>query len=70
MLDMFGGENWTPNLNHPGLYQRAGMNHWSAYRWDPAAEGLDGADGNFKETGTIEWDELMCGSPFGAPEPC
>ena len=70
MLDMFGGENWTPNLNHPGLYQRAGMNHWAAYRWDPKAEGLDGTDGNFEETGTIKWDELMCGSPFGAPEPC
>ena len=20
MLDMFGGENWTPNLNHPGIF--------------------------------------------------
>ena len=25
MLDMFGGENWTPNLNHPGIFKRAGI---------------------------------------------
>ena len=40
MLDIFGGENWTPDLDHPGLYKRAGMNHWAAYRWDPKAKGL------------------------------
>ena len=38
MLDMFGGENWTPNLNHPGIYQRAGTNHWQVWGWDPDAE--------------------------------
>ena len=36
MLDMFGGENWTPDLNHPGTFQRAGINRWGVYRWDPA----------------------------------
>ena len=29
MLDMYGGENWTPDVNHPGLFKRAGMNHWA-----------------------------------------
>ena len=24
MLGMFGGENWTPALNHPGIFKRAG----------------------------------------------
>ena len=69
MLDMFGGENWTPNLNHPGIYQRAGTNHWQVWGWDPEAEGpVEG--GNFVEGAAISFDEVMCGSPFGAPEPC
>ena len=37
MLDIFGGENWTPSLNHPGIYKRAGTNHWATYDWDPDA---------------------------------
>jgi ABC-type branched-subunit amino acid transport system substrate-binding protein len=69
MLDMFGGENWTPNLNHPGIYQRAGTNHWQVWGWDPDAESPAG-DGNFVEGAEISFDEVMCGSPFGAPEPC
>ncbi len=47
MLDMFGGEDWTPDTDHPGLFQRAGMNHWATYEWDPDAEGE--FDGNFVE---------------------
>ena len=27
MLGMFGDENWTPDLDHPGIYKRAGINH-------------------------------------------
>ena len=71
MLDMFGGENWTPDLNHPGTFQRAGINHWgglpmgSRRRTNPV-----GGEGNFVETASINWDETVCGSPFGAPEPC
>ena len=38
MLDIFGGENWTPSLNHPGIYKRAGTNHWAIYGWDPKAK--------------------------------
>ena len=70
MLDMFGGENWTPDLKHPGTFQRAGINRWGVYRWDPAAENPVGGDGNFVESASINWDETVCGSPFGAPEPC
>jgi ABC-type branched-subunit amino acid transport system substrate-binding protein len=69
MLDIFGGENWTPNLNHPGIYQRAGTNHWQVWRWDPEAAG-PGVEGNFVEGAEINFDEVMCGSPFGAPAPC
>ena len=29
MLGMFGDESWTPNLDHPGIFKRAGMNHWA-----------------------------------------
>ena len=24
MLDIFGGEDWTPNADHPGMFKRAG----------------------------------------------
>ena len=52
MLDMFGGEDWTPNLNHPGLFPRAGTNHWAMYTWDPEAEAPDGLEGNWVEAAT------------------
>lgn len=64
MLGMYGGEDWTPNLNHAGIFTRAGMNHWAIYTWDPKAKG-NGFDGNFVEQQTISWDEALCGSPFG-----
>ena len=70
MLDVFAGEDWTPNLNHEGMFQRAGMNHWASYEWDPDAEAPDGLEGNWVETGVFSFDEILCGSPIGAPEPC
>jgi ABC-type branched-subunit amino acid transport system substrate-binding protein len=70
MLNMFGGENWTPNLDHPGIWKRAGINHWSIYRFDPNATGADGHKGAFVESGKLNWDEMLCGSPFGATGPC
>ena len=70
MLDMFGGENWTPNLDHPGVFKRAGTDHWGVYRWDPDADAPGGLSGNFVESGTLSFDAVLCGSPFGAPEPC
>lgn len=70
MLDMFGGENWTPNLNHPGAFERAGMNHWATYKWDPDAKAADGLQGNFVQNSQINFDQVMCGSMFGAPGPC
>ncbi len=70
MLDIFEGENWTPDLDHPGIYKRAGVNHWAVYRWDPKAKGLGSKKGNFVQKGTINFDEVMCGSPFGASGPC
>jgi hypothetical protein len=70
MLGIFGGEDWTPDLDHPGLFERAGVNHWAVYRWDPEAPSPAGVDGNFVETSQFSFDDVMCGSPFGAPGPC
>jgi ABC-type branched-subunit amino acid transport system substrate-binding protein len=70
MLDVFGGENWTPDLDHPGLFARAGVNHYSVYRFDPDAPAPDGLEGNFVEVAELDFDETLCGSPFGGPEPC
>jgi ABC-type branched-subunit amino acid transport system substrate-binding protein len=70
MLDIFGGEDWTPNKDHPGIYKRAGTNHWATFEWDPDAEATDGLTGNFVQTGTFNFDEVLCGTPLGAPEPC
>ena len=63
MLGMFGDENWTPNESHPGLFSRAGIDRWATYSWDPDA----GDDGNFAEQSELSFDEVLCGSPFGAP---
>jgi ABC-type branched-subunit amino acid transport system substrate-binding protein len=66
MLDMFGGANWTPNQNHPGLFSRAGIDQWTVYGWDPnAKEG--GFDGNFVAKSHISFDKTLCDSPFGGP---
>jgi ABC-type branched-subunit amino acid transport system substrate-binding protein len=70
MLGIFGDESWTPNADHPGLFKRAGTNHWGVYRWDPDADAPDGLQGNFVEVSTVSFDDILCGSPFGAPEPC
>ena len=69
MLGMFGDENWTPNVDHPGLFKRAGMNHWASYTWDPNASS-NGFKGNFVEKSEFSFDKVLCGSPFGAPAPC
>ena len=68
MLNIFGGENWTPSLNHPGIYKRAGTNHWAIYRWDPKAKAPGGLEGNFVEKKVISFDQVLCGTIFGAPK--
>ena len=68
MLGMFGGENWTPSLNHPGIYKRAGINRWTTYKWDPKAKAPDDVKGNFVENSKISFDEVLCGTIFGAPK--
>jgi ABC-type branched-subunit amino acid transport system substrate-binding protein len=70
MLDMFAGENWTPDKDHPGVYKRAGMNNYSVYQFDPDATAVGGLKGNFVEVGKLNFDEVMCGSPLGGPPPC
>ncbi len=65
MLGMFGDESWTPDTDHPGMFQRAGMNHWATYKWDPEAKG--DFDGNFVQIGEMSFDEVACGSIIGAP---
>jgi ABC-type branched-subunit amino acid transport system substrate-binding protein len=68
MLDIFGGENWTPNLERAGIFKRAGTNRWTAWRWDSGTQGE--FDGNFIEKSEINFDEVLCGSPLGNPAPC
>lgn len=69
MLDIFGGEDWTPDRNREGLWMRVGIDTWFNYGWDPDAE-WDGNPGNFVLTSETSFDEVMCGSPFGSPGPC
>ena len=66
MLDMFGGANWTPNANHPGLFSRAGIDQWTVYGWDPNSK-TAGFDGNFVAKSHISFDKTLCDSPFGGP---
>ncbi len=66
MLEMFGGANWTPNANHPGLFKRAGIDQWTVYGWDAKAK-TGGFDGNFVEKSHISFDKTLCDSPFGGP---
>jgi ABC-type branched-subunit amino acid transport system substrate-binding protein len=70
MLGMFGGENWTPDTNHQGLFKRAGLNNWEVWKWDPNAPSPTGVKGNFVRVATLNWDKVMCGSMFGSPGPC
>lgn len=70
MLGMFGGEDWTPNLDHEGMFKRAGLNHWATYRWDADAEAPGDLEGNWVEQSKINFDEVLCGSPIGKPAPC
>lgn len=69
MLGIYGDEDWTPNANHPGLYERAGINRWATWTWDPDATWA-GGEGNWVLGAEFSFDEVLCGSPFGAPEPC
>jgi branched-chain amino acid transport system substrate-binding protein len=67
MLGIFGDETWTPDTDHPGLFQRSGIPIWHTYSWDPDAEAPGGLTGNFIEESAINFDEVLCGSPLGAP---
>ena len=66
MLGMYGDENWTPNLDHPGAFKRAGMNHWAVYKFNPNSK-ANGSDGTFTQQKELSFDEVMCGSPLGGP---
>jgi hypothetical protein len=69
MLGIFGDAGWTPALDHPGAFKRAGIDRVAVYRWDPRSTAA-GFKGNFVEAGTISFDDVLCGSPLGAPAPC
>jgi ABC-type branched-subunit amino acid transport system substrate-binding protein len=66
MLGMYGGADWTPNLDHPGVYKRAGIDQWIVYTFDPD-NNEGGYDGNFVQKSTISFDETLCGSALGGP---
>jgi hypothetical protein len=67
---MYGGENWTPDLNHAGIWKRGGMTHWAVYTYDPDKTGPDGFKGVFVKGADLDWDETLCGSVLGGPPPC
>jgi ABC-type branched-subunit amino acid transport system substrate-binding protein len=69
MLDIFGGENWTPSENSPGIWTRKGLDRWTIWRWDPEAE-YEGSEGNFVLANEVSFSDVMCGSIFGAEGPC
>lgn len=69
MLGIFGDETWTPDTDYPGQFQRAGIDRWTYWNWDPDAE-WNGNPGNWVLGGEISFSETTCGSVFGAPEPC
>ena len=52
---------------YPGIYKRAGTNHWATYQWDPNAPSPAGK-GNFVEKATISFDKVLCGTIFGGPK--
>ena len=70
MLGMFGDDDWTPAFDHEGAIARSGMSRWASYSWDPDAPAPDGLEGNFVESAVMDFDQILCGSPLGAPEPC
>ena len=65
MLGIFGDENWTPNENHPGAFQRAGTNHWAVYRWDPDAKAPDGLEGQLRQRASSA-STRCCAAPRSA----
>jgi hypothetical protein len=70
MLGIFGDETWTPDTDHPGLYKRHGVDHYGVYKFDPEADAPDGLEGNFVEIDETSFADTLCGSIFGAEEPC
>jgi ABC-type branched-subunit amino acid transport system substrate-binding protein len=66
MLNIFGGEDWTPDTTTEGIWKRKGVDTWTIWSWDPKAK-FQGKSGNFVRSGKISFNDLMCGSIFGAP---
>ena len=66
MLDMYGGENWTPDTDHPGMFMRAGHEPLGA-----PTSGIPRPRATSTATSTkvadMSFDEVLCGSIFGAP---
>ena len=68
MLDMFGGENWTPDTDHPGIFKRAGINHWADLQVGPRRRGAGRARGQLRRGRRRSAStRSLCGSIFGAP---
>lgn len=72
MLNIFDGEDWTPDTDHAGIFKRAGTNHWATWKWDPEATpaGVAEGKGNFVKVSKLSFDKVLCGTIFGAPAPC
>ena len=68
MLDIFGGENWTPSTQPPRPLQAGRDEPLGDLRVGPRRQGAGRLKGNFVEKAKISFDEVLCGSIFGAPK--
>ena len=55
-----------PTRTTPGTFPRTGNGYYSFWRWDPDAS-FDGARRQPGEAGETDFNDLLCGSPLGAP---
>ena len=65
MLGLMNSD-WTPSLDHEGLFTRTGAGAYSFFGWDPTVE-FNGNPGNFVLLSEANFDETICGSMFGGP---
>ncbi len=64
MLDLTA--EWTPDTVNPGAFPRTGNGYYAFWKWDPEAE-FDGNPGNLVKSSELDFNELICGTPIGAP---
>ena len=67
MLDMFGGENWTPDADHPGVFAGPASTTGRRGTGIPRPRPRTASRATSSRASEIIFDDVLCGSPFGAP---